>query len=211
MKKTRILGILVLLIAAPAQLTAGDEVDREIEGGLLSWVHLKSGPPGADAVIVVRPFDASEADLGTGAEGGKPKHVAAAKKMQEDAPGVLAEQMVEKLKALAYFAEVHLDSGDAPAGSPLVLQGRFTILNPGSKAKRYFAGFGAGREVLEIKGVLKDASGTVLVEFRQKRLSVMGVFGGDYQKKMAAGMKRFGNDVATFLHAWSTGQPLEGE
>ncbi len=211
MKKMMILGSLVLLAAGPAQLIAGDEVDREIERGLLSWVHLRSEPPGADAVIVVRSFDAGEADLGTGAEGGKPKHVAAAKKMQEDAPGVLAEQMVEQLKALAYFAEVHLDSGDASAGSPLVLEGRFTILNPGSKAKRYFAGFGAGREVLEIQGVLKDASGTVLAEFRQKRISVMGVFGGDYQKKMAAGMKRFGNDVATFLHAWSTGQPLEDE
>lgn len=210
MKKVMILGIVLLLVAAPAQLTVADEVDREIERGLLSWVHLRSEPPGADAVIVVRPFDASEADLGTGAEGGKPKHVAAAKKMQEDAPGVLAEQMVEELKALAYFAEVHLEPGDDAAGSPLVLEGRFTILNPGSRAKRYFAGFGAGREVLEIQGVLKDASGTVLAEFRQKRISVMGVFGGDYQKKMAAGMRRFGNDVATFLHAWSTGQPLEG-
>ncbi len=210
MKTMTILGTFLLLVAGPGLLIAGDEVNREIERGLLSWIHLQSGPPGPDVAIVVRPFDASAADLGTGAEGGKPKHVAAAKQMQQDAPGILAEQMVKELKALGYFADVHPDSGEAPAESSIVLEGRFTVLNPGSKAKRYFAGFGAGREVLQIEGVIKDAAGAVLAEFRQERISVMGGFGGDYQKKMNAGMRRFGKDVATFLHAWSTGKPLEG-
>ncbi len=210
MKAMVVLAAFLLLAAAPGQLIAGDDVDREIEGGLLTWVHLQSGPPGADAVIVVRLFDASQADLGTGAEGGKPKHVAAAKQMQQNAPGILAEQMVKELKALQHFADVHLDSGDARAEGSIVLEGRFTVLNPGSKAKRYFAGFGAGKEVMEIEGVIKDAAGAVLAEFRRKRLSVMGFFGGDYQKKMESGMRLFGNDVATFLHVWSTGGSLEG-
>lgn len=209
MKTMSILGTFLLLAAAPGQLIGG-EVDREIEGGLLAWIHLQAGPPGPDTVIVVRLFDASEADLGTGAEGGKKKHVAAAKEMQTNAPGILAEQMVKELKALGYFTDVHLDSDDTPAESSIVLDGRFTVLNPGSRAKRYFVGFGAGREVMEIEGVIKDAAGAVLARFRERRISVMGIGGGNYRKKMESGMKHFGKDVATFLHTWSTGGSLEG-
>ena len=198
-----------ILLGAPVQLVAQD-VDREIEGGLLKWIHLQSAPPGRDAVIVVRRFDASDADKGTGAEGGKPKQVAAAKLMQQNAPGILAEHLVKRLRDLGYFSDVQLASGDAPAENAIVLEGRFTTLNPGSRAKRYFGGFGAGRLVLEIEGVVKDASGTVLARFRQERISVMGGGGGNYQKKMESGVKRFGQDVAKFLHTWSTGGSLEG-
>jgi hypothetical protein len=162
--------------------------------------------PGPDAVIVVRAFDASEADLGTGAEGGNEKLVEAAKEMQANAPEILAEAMVKELKALEYFAGVLLDSGNAPAENTILLEGRFTVLNPGSRTKRYFVGFGAGKEQFEIEGVIKSPAGAILIEFRHDRGAVMGVAGGDYQKKMAAGMEHFGKDIAAFLYAWSRGE-----
>ena len=52
MKKMMILGALVLLAVASGQLVGEDAVDREIEGGILDWIHLQARPPGPDVVIV---------------------------------------------------------------------------------------------------------------------------------------------------------------
>jgi hypothetical protein len=194
------------IFLVPMHFAMAQQAERDELLSLLNSVELYADAPGSDARIVVRTFDASEADLGTGAEGGKRKQVEAAQEMQRDAPGLLAEAIVEELKALDYFADVRLDTGDAGQADTVVIDGRFTKLNPGSRAKRYFGGFGAGREAMEVEGTVRDASGAMLAKFRQERISVMGVGGGDYQKKMASGMERIGQDIAVFLHAWSAGE-----
>ena len=204
-----ILGTFVLTIVTPCLVVAADEVDREIVEGILDWIHLKSEPPGDDSVIVVRLFDASGADLGTGAEGGKKKRVEAAKLMQKEAPEVVAGELVKRVKKLGPFKDAQIDSGDPLPENSVVVEGRFTILDPGSRAKRFWAGFGAGKGVMEMEGEIKNASGEVLAEFRQKRLTVIGAFGGSYQRKMHADSERFGEDIAEFLHAWATGKKLE--
>ncbi len=168
----------------------------------LNSVKLVGEPPARGSVLLVRRFDASEADLGTGEEGGKPKQVEAAAQMQQDAPVVLADEMVEEFTALGYFSSVQLDTGAEPENA-VILEGRFTKLNPGSRAKRYLVGFGAGREVMEIEGVFRNSKGEVLAEFTQERISVMGIAGGDYQKKMASGMRLFADDVRAFFEAWT--------
>ena len=94
----------------------------------------------------IAPDDMGAADLGTGAEGGKAKRVEIAKMMQADGPRLLADSLVAELRDQG-FSDVRLASeGDAPDGA-VVIQGRFTILDPGSKAKRYWAGFGARRRL----------------------------------------------------------------
>lgn len=196
------LAALVISITMPfyAWAQKGEQVDVH---ETLNSVKLVGAAPSRGSVLVVRMFDASEADLGTGEEGGKPKQVEAAAKMQQDAPVVLADEMVEEFAALDYFSSVRLDTGDALGPNDVVIEGRFTKLNPGSRAKRYLVGFGAGREVMEIEGAFKSSQGEVLAEFTQERISVMGVAGGDYQKKMASGMRLFADDVAMFIEAWT--------
>lgn len=66
-------------------------VDREIEDGVLDWIHLRVEPPADDSIVIVHRFDASRADFGTGADGGKEKHVAVAAMMQERAPELVAD------------------------------------------------------------------------------------------------------------------------
>jgi Domain of unknown function (DUF4410) len=197
---------LVLLTAA---VVTGEGVDRTIQDGALDWIHLRSEPPSRESVVVVRAFDASAADLGTGGEGGGENHVAAAAMMQAEAPDIVAKETVRLVKELGLFSAVYVDSGDPLPENALVIEGRFTTLNPGSKAKRYWAGFGAGKGVMEIEGRVTNAAGDLLAEFRQKRLAVIGVFGGDYERKMRADSERFGDDIAEFLRAWTLGESLE--
>ena len=180
----------------------------EIEDGVLDWIRIVGEPPAAAATIVVRPFDASNADLGTGAEGGKPKRVEVARKFQEDGPGILAGSTVASVVERGPFETARLDDGGPIPDGAIVVEGAFTELDPGSKAKRYWAGFGAGKGAIAVEGTVRDAAGNVLAEFRQRRLTVMGVFGGDYESKMQADLDNIGEDIAKFLHHWTTGKKL---
>jgi hypothetical protein len=127
--------------------------------------------------------------------------------MQAEGPPILAEELVANLRKLGPFPEAGPADGQVPDDA-LIVEGRFTTLDPGSRAKRYFAGFGAGKGVVEIEGTVKDSAGNVLAEFRHKRLTVIGAFGGDYKAKMRADCERFGKDVARFMNAWATGKKL---
>lgn len=175
----------------------------QIEEGILDSIRLAADPPSGDESVVIHPFDSSSADLGTGGEGGKPKRVEAARRIQQEGPEILSKAFVAKLSQLGTFTEVR-DHGDAG----IIVSGRFTILDPGSRAKRYFAGYGAGRGRMEIEGTVKDSSGNLLARFRQKRLTVMGVGGGEYNRKFRADCKRLGEDIAEFFDAWVKGKEL---
>ena len=51
--------------------------------------------------------------------------------------------------------------------------------HPGSRAARYWAGFGAGSAWVKINGEIVDAkTGNALLRFAQQRVGAMGLFGG---------------------------------
>jgi len=196
-------GLAALVVSITMSFCVAAQKNEKVDAReTLNSVKILGEPPARGSVLLVRPFDASDAELGTGEEGGKPKQVEAAAKMQRDAPVILADEMVEELTALGYFSNVRLDTGEQLENA-VIIEGQFTKLNPGSRAKRYLVGFGAGREVMEIKGTFRGSKGEVLAEFTQERISVMGLGGGDYQKKMASGMRLFADDVRAFLEAWT--------
>jgi hypothetical protein len=64
--------------------------------------------------------------------------------------------------------------GAAPQGT-LLIEGKFVTIDPGSRAKRYFAGFGAGKSVVKVAGQVKDSAGRTLATFEQQRVGTMGV------------------------------------
>ena len=89
------------------------------------------------------------------------------------------------------------------ASDTLVIRGKVLKMEPGSKAARYWAGFGAGAAAAKIEGEIVDAkTNEVLARFTQERRSGTGAFGGDYQELMQRNLNAIGEDVANILKAF---------
>jgi hypothetical protein len=110
---------------------------------------------------------------------------------------------------LGPFKDVSILDDAAVPENAIVLSGKFTEVDPGSRAKRYFVGFGSGKSGVTVEGSVSDAKGATLVTFQQRRVGVMGAFGGDSLKKLTADTKDIGEDLAKFLNAWATDKKLK--
>ena len=79
--------------------------------------------------VVMRPFDASMADLGTGNKGGKETRQEEARTMQSEGPRVLAERFATALQNSGPFKSVRVLKVDeeVPEGAILV-EGKFVTL-----------------------------------------------------------------------------------
>jgi len=88
-------------------------------------------------------------------------------------------------------------------GSILIIRARVTKLDPGSRAARYWAGFGAGAVKIAMTGEIIDgASKKTLVRFKQERRSAMGVFGGGYDELFTRTARQIGEDIAGLVNAF---------
>jgi hypothetical protein len=104
----------------------------------------------------------------------------------------LMEGLREELSGLA----VERQGGGVAGEGALVLRGRVTQMDPGSRAARYWAGFGAGAARVTLEGELVDAaSGKVLFRFTQERRSGAGMGGGKYVKLMQRSLRAIGEDL----------------
>ena len=176
---------------------------RTVKGGILDEVKLYAEKLPASTRVVIRPFSATDADI---VKGDKKEET---KTMQSDGPRMLAERFVARLKELGPFADVSvLDSGGATPADALLVEGKFTEIDPGSRAKRYLVGFGSGKSGVTVEGTVK-ASGTLVASFEQRRVGVMGLAGGDSLGKLAGDTRNIGEDLAKFLNAWATGKKLK--
>jgi len=185
---------------------------KTIEDGVLDRIALftASLEGAAKLQVVMRPFDASAADLGTGGKEGKETRQEEARTMQNEGPRVLAERFAAALIKSGPFTGVRvLKPEEALPEGALVVEGKFVTLDPGSRAKRYFAGFGAGKSAVKVVGSVKDSSGRVLATFEQRRIGAMGVGGGDSLGKLMADSRNIGGDLAKFMSLWARGESLE--
>jgi len=92
------------------------------------------------------------------------------------------------------------ETGEKAAPGALVVRGKVLTMDPGSKAARYWAGFGAGAARTEIQGEVVDArTGKVLLRFLQERRSGVGAFGGNYEKLLERNLRTIGEDLAGVL------------
>jgi len=109
--------------------------------------------------------------------------------------------MKEAFKGAKHPVEPTLSDGTGlPDGKVLVVRGKVTQMNPGSKALRYWVSFGAGQSRVEVSGEVIDAlSNTVLVRFVHARSSGIGALGGDYQKFLTDDTRDVGEDVGKML------------
>jgi hypothetical protein len=195
-------GICAAIIHPAAVAQEGSPL-RTIKDGVLDEIKLYAEKPPSPVAVVIKPFSATDADL---VKGEKKEET---KTMQADGPRMLADRFVSKLKEIGPYRDVSIDAGAAPPSDALIVEGKFTELDPGSRAKRYFAGFGAGKSAVSVEGSVKTAEGKLLATFEQRRVGVMGLAGGDSLGKLASDAKSIGEDIAGFLNTWATGKKLK--
>lgn len=99
--------------------------------------------------------------------------------------------------------KVEIEEKPEAASGALIIRGKVVVMDPGSRAARYWAGFGAGAAKTKIEGEIVDGrSGEVLVRFTQERRSGVGVMGGDYEGLMQRNLNAIGEDVANILKSF---------
>jgi len=177
---------------------------QTVKGGIVDEAKLFVAKPPSAHTVVIRPFSATDADI---TEGDKKDET---KSMQPIAPGMLADEFVAKLKPMGPFAEVAVLTGDVVPPDAILVEGKFVEIDPGSRAKRAFVGYGAGKSGVKVQGTIKAPDGTPIATFEQRRVGVMGgMAGGDSIDKLKADTKAIGEDLAKFLSAWATGKKLK--
>jgi len=176
----------------------------KVKDGILDEIQLYAAKLPSTTRVVMRPFSATDADIVTGDKKD------ATKTMQADGARILGNRFVTKLKEFGPFTDVSVVGAEvtAPTGS-LVVDGKFTELDPGSRAKRYFVGFGAGKSGVTVSGTVKTSDGMLLASFEQRRIGVMGAAGGDSLGKLAGDAESIGEDIAKFLSAWAKDKKLK--
>ena len=100
-------------------------------------------------------------------------------------------------KALAPGARVWFSFVASPPAKGAL---KSSVSDPGSRAARYWAGFGAGAARTKLEGELVDAaSGRVLLRFTQERRSGVGLGGGSYVNLLNRNLRAIGEDLGAGL------------
>ena len=200
-------GVFLLVQSLGAQTPV-----KTIEDGALDRIELfvSSLESPTNLTVLIRAFDASAADLGTGDKGGKDTRQQEAQTMKSEGPRVLADRFVATLEKGGPFKAVRvLNAGEAVPEGALAVEGKFVTIDPGSRAKRYFAGFGAGKSSVKVTGEVKDSPGRTLARFEQRRIGTMGMGGGDSLGKLISDSRSIGEDIGKFLAKWARGDSLK--
>lgn len=203
-------SILALLAISGPGLQAEESKGMRIREGVLDEIELQSLKVPEGTGVIVKRFPADRAALGTAEKGDHQKRLEAAQLMQREAPRMLAEELVKVLSLGGSYKYARESEEEAPEDA-IVIEGRFTLIDPGSRAKRWALGFGAGKSKIEVEGTVKNASGEILAEFRHRRVSGIGLGGGDYIKFLTDDTKDVARDLAVFLKRWATGGNLHEE
>jgi curli biogenesis system outer membrane secretion channel CsgG len=120
---------------------------RTVKDGILDELTLYVEKPPRTSSVAIRSFSATDADIVQGEKKDETK------KLQTDGPRLLAEAFVTAVKESGAFTNVSvIESAAKPPADALIVEGKFTELDPGSRAKRYLVGFGSGKSRYLSKG-----------------------------------------------------------
>lgn len=88
-----------------------------------------------------------------------------------------------------------------PTGKAVILEGQISEFNAGSRALKFFVGFGAGKAYLKFKGKLLDAAtGKELATFEDRETGYRGAVGMEsYEDLFPHQAKSIGQNLAQFL------------
>jgi hypothetical protein len=148
--------------------------------------------------LVVLPFDTSATPMPDKNE--KPYN--SVKSVVNGYTQTLVEALRPELKAKLDVSQ----ADKAPkASKTLIVRGKVEEISPGSRAKRYLGGFGAGSAGTKLSGEIVDAkSGTVLARFSQERRAA-GTWkfgGGNDMDVMRDSIHAVGKDIAHIINSF---------
>lgn len=200
MKRIALLLLSVMMLAAPLAEGRGKKEVKTAPGSYKSWSEaeideieiVKEFTMAGYDTIAVLPFDTSKIEV----KGDKAVTIQGA---LDGYTAVFVEGLRDDLKSKA---KVEIAAEAPKSAKTLIIRGTIEEIDPGSRAKRYVAGFGAGAARNKISVEIVDArSGEVLVRFTQAHRSA-GTFkfaGGSDAQVLRDGTRAMGEDTATVL------------
>ena len=203
MKHIAVFALALSIAAAPFAQARGKKEAQTEPGKYESWSDaeideieiVKTFSLSDFDTIAVIPFDTTKVD----ASGDKAVTIQGA---LDGYTAVFVEGLRDDLEGKA---KVEIADTAPKTARTLLLRGAVEELNPGSRAKRYVAGFGAGAAHNKVSVEIVDAqSGDVLVRFTQAHRSA-GTFkfaGGSDAQVLRDGTRAMGEDTATVLKSF---------
>ena len=132
---------------------------------------------------------------------------------QASAPIALAQSLINQIESRKVLGGAELAGEGAGPDGALHLRGEFTVLNPGSRGKRFWVGMGAGRSRVCVKGELVDGEGRPLFTFEHCRSGTgsWSFVGGRSEGLMISDLSGTAEKLSAFLESWSHGGEAERE
>lgn len=125
------------------------------------------------------------------------------KDIDPEAMGIyFKSSLVRQLAQVGVFGRVTDDkSALAPGGGRVVvLESTFSDLDPGNRALRWIAGFGAGRTKVQVETELKDPqTKQVLFRASDRRVGALGAFGGSTEGFILESLDKIAEAHANFI------------
>ena len=111
----------------------------------------------------------------------------------------ISESLAMELKAKKLFKNIVING--EPTGNAVILEGAITEFNAGSRALKFFVGFGAGKAYLLVKGRLVDAqTGRELATFEDRETGYRGAVGMEsYEDLFPHQAKSLGENISQFI------------
>lgn len=112
---------------------------------------------------------------------------------------MISESLAMQLKTKKLFTNVVING--EPTGNAVVFEGAITEFNAGSRALKFFVGFGAGKAYLLVKGRLLDArTGRELATFVDRETGYRGAVGMEsYEDLFPHQAKSLGENISQFI------------
>lgn len=122
----------------------------------------------------------------------------------------LRSALVAKLREDKTFPQVFDRPPEPVPEDAIVVSGRVSMIDKGSKALRFIIGFGAGRAKAAGMFSIKDAQGTTLARFESRKAYSGGAgIGGFDMLDMDELMEALGEETARVIIRWTKGESLE--
>lgn len=193
------LGLVIVLAAAPTALAGKKKGASTDPGTYKEWKDeideleiVKVFKLADYTKVAVQSFDTAETPLPEKSD----NTWEPVQKVLSNVEGPLARGIEEELEN----PKLEIVASDATGEGVLVVTGNVEAMNPGSKAARYWGGFGAGAAGTRLMIEVKDgASGDVLLRMTQERRSGVGALGGDYEELLNRNLEAIGADIALVL------------
>lgn len=109
---------------------------------------------------------------------------------------LLSEEFVKRMQSKKLFDRVGRNGDTGP--QTLILEGRFSKIDAGNRALKFWVGFGAGKSTLTMEGKLTDgATGEVLAVFENDRHAPFNM--ADMEKIFDEDTKNLAKDLVEFI------------